>query len=1571
VLRCYLMGQESLLIQCAETLLDKGHQICGVITDTDQLVQWAQGRGLAVLEPGKGLAERVSEPHDYFFSIANLRVVEPAVFTKAEKGAINFHDGPLPRYAGLYATAWAVMGQEESHGITWHAMTEQLDAGEILLQRTFDLRPGETSFTLNTHCYQLAIETFGELVEQLDAGTNEPSAQPAADKHYFGREKRPAAAGRLDWRKSAAELEALVRGLDFGPVDNPLALAKITLANGSVAMVGEASSTSPEDDKSAEPGTITAIDEASLSVATSAGDVVLGKLRSGNNGQGSALGKEIVPSSWLAEQGVAVGDVLPALDDETAARVTDVHESLSRDESFWTRRLATFAAPDVPYADRSGTPQGATASADLALPAGADALGGDGLVAAVAAYLARIADSDDCMLSYRDPGLADALKGAESSFASHVPLRLRPDRSAGFAAWRQTLSKELERVRKRKSYARDAVLRHASMAARADAIASALERVKIEQVADVAAHAAGPGVELAVAVAADGKACRWLHDPAVYSAETIATMQAQLVALLGAALADGARPLGELPILPEDERKRLLVDHNATAADYPRDACIHSLFEARVAERPDAPALAYLDEASSYAELNARANQLARHLRDQGVGPDVLVGVCIERSSDMLVAALAVMKAGGAYVPMDPSYPRERLALMLEDSKVAVLVTQARLLTHLPEHSAKAVVIDDDWATIAGHASGDLAPLAKPDNLAYCIYTSGSTGRPKGVMVEHRNAVNFFTGMDQRLGHEPGKSEPGVWLALTSLSFDISVLELFWTLARGFKVVLHTDKADEAAFARSKQQHADKNITFSLMYFASDEGENASSADKYKLLLEGAKFGDRNGFEAVWTPERHFHAFGGLYPNPSVASAALATITERIHLRSASVVSPLHHPIRIAEEWSLVDNLSQGRVGISFAAGWQPNDFIIRNPELFKDRKKVMLEEVETVRALWRGEKFKATSPLGREIEVQTLPRPVQKELPFWLTAAGNPDTFRAAGECGANLLTHMLGQSADELDEKIKIYRQARKDAGHEGPGRVTLMLHTFIGADEADVKETVREPMKQYLKSSLNLIKLAAWSFPTFKKQADATGKTPEQIFEEKELSDEEMDSLLEHSFERYYKSSGLFGTPARCLEFVDTLKGIDIDEIGCLLDYGVPSAKVLAHLSYLNELKKLSENLGAADYSMAAQIERHGVTHLQCTPSQMTMVLAGDDSRAAIAKVGKVLVGGEAFPAALAKDLRAAAPESTVINMYGPTETTIWSSTQVVRGDEDNIAIGRPIANTQIYILDRHRQPVPGGVAGELWIAGDGVVRGYFERPELTEERFMPDPFRQGGRMYRSGDLARFGADGVIEFLGRVDFQVKIRGYRIELGEIEAFLAADAAVREAVVIAREDSPGDKRLVAYLVAAGELDTKALRDAVAEKLPSYMVPSAFVVLDRFPQTPNRKVDRNALPAPEQAEVKSSAEYVQPDGEIEQSIATVWREVLNVSKVGMDDNFFDLGGHSLLTVQVHRKLKDAIEAELALTDLFRFPTIRSLVSFLQSDGGASGTEQGKDRAAARKEAMARRAKLRDRRRRRR
>ena len=316
-------------------------------------------------------------------------------------------------------------------------------------------------------------------------------------------------------------------------------------------------------------------------------------------------------------------------------------------------------------------------------------------------------------------------------------------------------------------------------------------------------------------------------------------------------------------------------------------------------------------------------------------------------------------------------------------------------------------------------------------------------------------------------------------------------------------------------------------------------------------------------------------------------------------------------------------------------------------------------------------------------------------------------------------------------------------------------------------------------------------------------------------------------------------------------------------------------------------------------------------------------------------KVLCGGEALSIDLARML--ASRSRSAWNLYGPTETTIWSSVEKLKKDLSSVSIGRPIANTQIYIFDRHGEPVPIGVAGEIHIGGAGVAQGYLNRPELTADRFVPDPFSNGpgARMYRTGDLGRRKSDGTIEFLGRNDFQVKIRGFRIELGEIEARLREHERVREAVVLAREDTPGDKRLVAYYTAREQNNVGAqeLRAHVATKLPEYMVPAAYVRLESLPLTPNGKLNRKALPAPE-GDAYGVRQYEAPQGTTEELLAGIWAKLLHLERVGRDDHFFELGGHSLLAVRVIARVQEALKVEVAIKDLFARPVLGDFASAL-------------------------------------
>ena len=899
----------------------------------------------------------------------------------------------------------------------------------------------------------------------------------------------------------------------------------------------------------------------------------------------------------------------------------------------------------------------------------------------------------------------------------------------------------------------------------------------------------------------------WIdYDADLYEEATVRRLAGRLSALAAAAAAEPDRPLSDLPLLsPADEALVLGAWAGARGETGPPAVSLPELFAAQVARTPDAAAAVHRDRTLTYRELAARAAGLARRLRELGAGPGDRVGICAERSLPMLWSVLAVLETGAAYVPLDPAYPEARLAAMLADAGVAALVVHGERGRALAG-GVPVVEADGGEAEAAGVVGA--APPVLPESPAYVLYTSGSTGTPKGVVVTHRNVAGFFTALDEVLGYGPG-----TWLAVTSLSFDISVLELLWTLTRGWKVVIQDDAG---SYLASAAETARRPLDFSLFYFADAAGD---ACDKYRLLLEGARLADEHGFKAVWTPERHFHAFGGLYPNPAVAGAAVAAVTRRVGIRAGSVVLPLNDPLRVTEEWAVVDNLSGGRVGVSFASGWHADDFVLA-PDAYADRRDVMLRGVETVRALWRGEAVRRRGGAGGEVEVRTLPRPLQPELPVWLTAAANPETFRAAGEIGANVLTHLLGQTLEELSGKIAVYRAARRAAGHPGEGVVTLMLHTFVGSHDAAVRETVRGPFTEYLRSSFGLAGNLARSLGM------PEGAVP--------LGEEDMEALLAHAFDRYFETSGLFGSPATCLRTIARLREAGVDEVGCLIDFGIDAETTLAGLRELAALKTIAEEPAEGrDFSLPAQIARHGVTHLQCTPS-LAGLLAGDPpTLAALAPLRALLLGGEALPAALARRLREALPGTAIHNMYGPTEATVWSLSRRVETVEERVPIGRPLANNTVYVLDRGLRPVPPGAPGEIFLGGEAVAAGYWRNPERTAERFLPDPFspRPGARLYRTGDLGRFRPDGAADFLGRADHQVKIRGHRIELGEVESVLRAHPGVREAVVTAREAAPGDLRLAAYVVpSAPRPEPLRPRGELPDGRPRYRLPNGMMV---------------------------------------------------------------------------------------------------------------------------------------------
>lgn len=987
------------------------------------------------------------------------------------------------------------------------------------------------------------------------------------------------------------------------------------------------------------------------------------------------------------------------------------------------------------------------------------------------------------------------------------------------------------------------------------------------------------------------------------------------------ALADNLELRNEnVPIMGYLEHRRLIGEFNSSNFDYPLNKCIHGVFEDQVKKTPDLIALSFDNCSLTFTQLNEKANKIAFHLISLGVTPSFLVGICLERGLEMVACLLGVLKAGGAYLPLDPSYPADRLSYILEDSGCELVLSETDLMDFVVSLTNSKVRCFDSKFFNRKYAEGTIDDIYLKNitcqDLAYVIYTSGSTGKPKGVMVEHRNVLNLFRGLDESIGVN-GK---GNWLAVTSISFDISVLELFWTLCRGNRVVIQPSQAAPESLKG--------DVDFSLFYFA---GENSiDKGSKYHLLLEGAKYADKNGFSAVWVPERHFATFGDQFPNPSVAAAAVAAITTDVKIRAGSIVLPLHDPLRAAEEWSMVDNLSGGRVELSIAPGWHPNDFVLA-PDCFENRHQVMRDRIGTLKSLWRGESCIRKNGAGKQVEIEIHPKPVQSELKIWITSAGNEKTFEYAGSIGASVLTHLLGQSKEELRKNIETYRTSLKKHGFDqNLGRVALMLHTFVGEDLREVERIVEQPFKNYLKQSIGLIKPVA----------DEAGLDVNQ----------DVDEVIDMAYQKYFTESGLFGTVDGCLGKVQELQSVGVDEFSCLIDFGVEHEIVLDSLSLLKELKNKAKANAKRNKFLANRywtfsnakdlLISNSISHLQCTPSYAKSLLDHVDEGTLNKYLKTICIGGELLPSSLAVDLLRL-EDVDVYNMYGPTETTVWSSISKVI--DDRAYLSGPIYNTQFYVLSPENYLLPEGVTGELHIGGAGVTRGYYNKPGLTSEKFIPNPFGDdpSDRLYKTGDLVRWLVNGSLEYVGRIDYQVKIRGFRIELGEIESNLCDHPSISEALVIAIEGASECKQLVAYLIPDFEirydttLDLNSVKSFIKLRLPNYMHPNTYVVLDTFPLTPNGKVDRLAL-ALLDAEHVTRESYVAPQGQYEITLASIWQELLGIEQVSRYDNFFDLGGHSLLAVQLRTVIEQQMSRRITLKNVFDVPLLHDLALLLQN-----------------------------------
>jgi amino acid adenylation domain-containing protein len=783
VRRCMLVGEGNMLIASGLLLREAGLRISGVVSDDAAAVQWANSLEIPMIGYGDELVASLERsPVDYLFSVINLRILPAEALKLPRIAAINFHDGPLPRYAGLHATSWALFNREKTHGITWHLMESTIDTGPIVRQRWFEVAEDDTALSLNLKCFNTGLASLADMVSDLVQGTITATPQDAARRTYCAGSRRPAAGGILEWDRRGEESEAMARGTDFGPYRNPLVLPKIwTGAECIVARevrFGEVAASGP-------PGAVLAIDETSLTIATGSRPVTMG-------GLATIDGESLSVAETVRRYQLHVGCVLPLLPPECVERLTSSSETLTRHERYWAGRLQSLCPVSplrVRRTDRDGKTR-AMVSQVWHVPeevVGCLARLGhrfqmeEFLLAAFGSFLARLGVLDGFDVECRDAGTQppDPL----GMFAEHVPFRF--DIDDDFDVVLHRVREERARLARHQTYPRDLIPRSPALHCQA----ALLRRGKLPVAVELGAvgDAVDSGHDLVMRFPREG--CEGL---AVFEAacqSEMALILDRFSTFLRNLAAGETVSLRGIPLVGDRERETVLEEWSSTGpADQSMD-CLHHLVESQAARTPNAVAVQCGSVELTYRELNARAERLAGRLTRLGVGAESLVGVCMERSPEAIVGILGILKAGGVYVPLDPAYPRHRLAFMVEDSEMRAVVSVRNLAERLPAGPMPRIYLDvDELGKAADTPVGP--PVVTHRNLAYIIYTSGSTGEPKGVMVEHCAVVNFIRAAQTRYGLRPGDRV----LQFASMNFDASVEEIFSCLSSGGTLVLRNDE---------------------------------------------------------------------------------------------------------------------------------------------------------------------------------------------------------------------------------------------------------------------------------------------------------------------------------------------------------------------------------------------------------------------------------------------------------------------------------------------------------------------------------------------------------------------------------------------------------------------------------------------------------------------------------------------------------------------------------------------------------------------------------------------------------
>jgi amino acid adenylation domain-containing protein/FkbM family methyltransferase len=1472
--RCFLMGSQSRLIQCGNVLLEKGHQILGVISAEPSIQQWAKEKNLDQIMPiGDLINVLARQPFDLFLSIDNLWKVPNEVFRLARKFAINFHDGPLPRYAGVNATNWAIMNQETTHGLTWHVMTDVMDAGDILKQVVFPVSPGETAFTLNARCYEKSIESFAELIDELAEGGVTPIRQSLENRTYYGRWKRPPGNCSIDWSCSAESIDALFRGLDPGPYPNSLGLPKLYLGDRAV-IVKEIEIL--ESKPPAAPGTITLVDAERVRVAMETREVEL-------RGFISFEGDSLSPAVFLEESGLGIGDQLPRLEQERVGSITKIHSELCRHEDFWMERLRSREPIEIPYRKRatSKTEQRQYREKHFSVPERALIVPhisenpGDSILANVLLYFCRLAGKPGIDIDFQDAALRQRVSGAEAFFASQVPLHIEVEHRKGFREFCEGVRGQVESVRMHGSYARDLPLRDPSLRKGLGERRGCPAPVVLERVESLLGQKPHTAADLVVVIPDNGKESVWWYDEEALDGETIDRMQEQFAVLLSGIADARDRPIAELSILPEQERPKVTGEWNATSVDYPSNICLHELFESQVERTPEAVAVLFEDTQLTYRQLNERANRLGHHLRKLGVGPDTLVGVFMERSLEMVIALYGVLKAGGAYVPIDPEYPAERVASMLEDADVPVLLTQNRLAGQLPHHDCKLICLDADWHQIATANTINPARTVSPNSLAYMIYTSGSTGKPKGAMNTHRGIVNRLLWMQDQYV----LTEADTILQKTPFSFDVSVWEFFWPLLAGARLLVakpggHRDPAYLVDIIEEDRVTVLHFVPSMLRVFLEQPGVKRCLSLRHVICSgEALSYDLQEQFFKLLPAQLH-----NLYGPTEAAVDVTHWTCERDSERK---IVPIGRPVANTQIYILDQQFQLVPVGVPgelYIGGVQVGRGYYKRPELTAEKfipdpfsgdpEARLYRTGDLCRWLPDG----AVEYLGR-MDFQVKIRGLRIELGEIETALGHHE---AVGKCVV----------------------VAREDT----PGDKRLVAYVVPDGKQAGAIERLLRMEREGKLDGCSRFELPSGDLVLQKNRAE-TEFCYREIFTENQY--------LRH--------------------------GIELDRGACVFDVGANVGLFALYATWRAGGAKIYafEPLPEVFSILRANAELHGLdaelfpyglgqceqdVDIQYFP-YVTIVSGSGDPKNAVETVRKFLEGQNAqgdLDMLLAERMK-----------HETVRCTLRPLSQVIRE--------HGVEQIDLLKID---------VEGAEW----EVLAGIEETDWAKIRQLVVEVHNTGARLAKMRQLLEGHGYTVTEEQTEDLFGTQLCN----------LYATRGAGREAHCLRQNQEP------AVRWSSPDRLISDMRAFLRRELPEYMIPSVFVFLETLPLSANGKIDRRALPVPTYDAESRGTVFEPPRNETEKRLAEIWSQVLGVERVGPRDNFFDLGGDSLRLMTVHSRLRQAFSKDIAIVDMFRFTTVRALAQHLAGESDSSVSDRVQVDGTVRKAATLRQRQLRKR-----